>query len=388
MDEGVVGLSGVEWLRAKVAPEIFESCAIVAGEMLRASIQRKRDHVIASHSWMTTLVGDDKRRSVLPALQRSGCIERVPERWVWWECRPIPYQFALEYRSQGLGWIQLSAKALDRIRALRKAKFQAAINAAPIYATLWEDLNHISLHSSWPSAMPVFSKSEEERAWAWELSAYQLKSHRFSFSCSPKDGFDLPGRLYTTFTGTPSGLRKYALLDGKPLACIDVKASQPFLHATLIPEGAEKARYLGAVRSGDFYEELGAAAGLRLPRNEIKEKTFAEVFYGRRLPAGVSPIWDAFSQLYPSVAQAITERKTPNYKRLAVEMQYLEAEIILHNALPRLKALDPRVRVLTVHDALYVPLAHVELAVSCLQSAFQARTGHQPEFKIETQTPF
>ena len=284
--------------------------------------------------------------------------------------------------------MQLSAKALDRIRALRKAEFQAAINAAPIYATLWEDLNHISLHSSWKTAMPVFSKSEEARAWAWKLSAYQLESHRFSFLCDPREGFDLPGRLYTTFTSTPSGLRKYALLDGAPLTCIDVKASQPFLHATLIPEGAEKTRYLGAVRSGDFYKELGAAAGLKLPRDKIKKKTFAEVFYGRPLPAGASPIWDAFSRLYPSVAQAITERKTPDYRRLAVEMQYLEAEIILHNALPRLKALDPRVRVLTVHDALYVRSDHVELAVSCLQSAFQARTQHQPEFKIEAQTPF
>jgi hypothetical protein len=172
------------------------------------------------------------------------------------------------------------------------------------------------------------------------------------------------------------------------LACVDVKASQPFLHATLISEGAEKTRYLEAVRSGDFYEQLGAAAGLKLPRNEIKEKTFAEVFYGRSLPAGASAMRDAFSQLYPNVAQAITARKTPDYRRLALEMQYLEAEIILHNALPRLKALNPRIRVLTVHDALYVPLAHVELAVSCLQSAFQARTGHQPNFKIEAQTPF
>ena len=388
MDERVVGLRGVEWLRARVAPAMFESCAIVAGEMLKGSVQRKRDHVIASHTWMTTLVGDNKRRSVLPELLRSGCIERVPERWVWWERRPIPYRFTLEYSSQGLGLVQLSNEALDRIRALRKAKFQAALNAAPIYATLWEDLKHISLHDSWPSAMPVFSKSEEARKLAWLHSAYHLESHRFSFSCAPKEGFDLPGRVYTTFTSTPSGLRKYALLDGEPLACVDVKASQPFLHATLISEGAEKTRYLEAVRSGDFYEELGAAAGLKLPRNEIKEKTFAEVFYGRSLPAGASAMRDAFSQLYPNVAQAITARKTPDYRRLALEMQYLEAEIILHNALPRLKALNPRIRVLTVHDALYVPLAHVELAVSCLQSAFQARTGHQPNFKIEAQTPF
>jgi len=179
VDEGLVGLRGVEWLRARVAPEMFESCAIVVGEMLRASVQRKRDHVIASHSWMTTLVGDHKRRRVLPELLRSGCIERIPERWYWWECRPIPYGFTKEYGAQGLGWVQLSAKALDRIRALRKAKFQAAINAAPIYATLWEDLNHISLHGSWKTAMPVFSKSEEARAWAWKLSAYQLESHRF-----------------------------------------------------------------------------------------------------------------------------------------------------------------------------------------------------------------
>jgi hypothetical protein len=33
VDERVVGLRGVEWLRARVAPAMFESCAIVAGEM-------------------------------------------------------------------------------------------------------------------------------------------------------------------------------------------------------------------------------------------------------------------------------------------------------------------------------------------------------------------
>jgi hypothetical protein len=41
---------------------------------------------------------------------------------------------------------------------------------------------------------------------------------------------------------------------------------------------------------------------------------------------------------------------------------YLEAEIILHTALPALKQIDPSIRVLTVHDAIYIPTIYASLA--------------------------
>ena len=88
------------------------------------------------------------------------------------------------------------------------------------------------------------------------------------------------------------------------------------------------------------------------------------------------------------LADAITHEKRIHHRDLAIKMQYLEAEIILHTALPALKARVPECRVLTVHDAIYVRKEHVKDATREMVYAFQKHIGECPALKFEKPPQF
>ena len=89
----------------------------------------------------------------------------------------------------------------------------------------------------------------------------------------------------------------------------------------------------------------------------------------------------AFAELYPELTEAIRERKAGDYTRLSKDMQSLEAEIILHNSIPRIRKRAPGIRILTVHDAIYVP-EHMELTVRAeIVGAFKETLGIVPSLR-------
>ncbi len=386
-ETGELGLLGVDWLRLRVGgASWFQSCSLVLGEMLRHSIELKADDVPLGTMWLSGLIGDELRRTIIHRLRIIGAIKPTSERGPWQHRITHKYRFTEEYKRQPLGTIQLHPKLLERYRSHHNHLLIKTLSAARIYRDLWNDLQHLSLHPSWESAMPDFTPSQWTKEWAWLRSSDKISRRDCYFSCSQAkpEISHLPGRLYTTFCTTPSGLRKYALLDDEPLVCIDVKASQPFLHSTLIPDSEEKRRYLESVCSGSFYEELGRAGNWKgTDREKLKSAVFAAVFYGRTIHAEKNRIWIAFSSLYPMLAEAITHEKRRHHRDLAIKMQYLEAEIILHTALPALKARVPECRVLTVHDAIYVRKEHVLDATHEMVYAFKKHTGQIPALKLE-----
>ena len=383
VEEGTIGLHGVDWLKARLQPRDMEPCAIVLAEMLKQSISWKRDVTLATQDWMAGLVGDDARRRVLRSLQHIGAIcaaDRANRR-----CDD-PRQFTLtnEYRQQPLGTLPLSNNAKQRIQRSRHYSLEQSLKTSAVCRALWEDLHHASLHPSWIQAMPLFSEKDYAKQWSWTSSAELLLSGRPTLSCRQRDDFDLPGRIYTSFSSTPSALRKYALIDGEPLVCIDVKACQPFLHATLIEDCEERRRYLANVNSGQFYEDLAAEAGLlSLSRAKIKERVFQDIYYGPNQLAYQSPVKDAFARRYPKLSTQIALKKGGDFRTLPIEMQHLEAKIVLYTAVAGLKLAHPRIRLLTVHDSVYVPKRHAEITCEHLHLAFVQHCGSSPEFRVE-----
>ncbi len=384
---GLVGLYGPEWLSLRLGNGLkFYSCVLVLGEMLRRSIERKADEIPLSSAWLRGLVGDEMRRTVLPLLMRVGALEPAGVWAPWYFRKTHTYRFTKEYSSQPMGEVKLSPKLLLRYKTYHSRLLKETLSAAPIYQTLWDDLQHLTLHSSWVEGMPMFSAGQWRKEWSWLSSADRITRRDYYFTCArAKSGVSaLPGRLYTTFCSTPAALRKYALLDGAPLACIDVKASQPYLHATLIPESSEKVRYLELVKSGRFYEEIAAAGAMKETcRDKIKQDVFSSIFYGKNVVAERTTAWAAFRTLFPSLSEAIKAEKLKDHSALSIKMQFLESNIILHTAVPALKQLEPKARVLTVHDALYVRTEYVPSALKCLEKAFQEHTGDSPNFKVE-----
>jgi hypothetical protein len=387
VEEGKIGLHGVDWLKARLQPRDMEPCAIILAEMLKQSISWKRDATLATQDWLAGLVGDDARRRVLRSLQQIGAIspaDRANRR-----CDE-PRQFTLtnEYRQQPLATLPLSNNAKQRIQRSRHYSLEQSLETSAVCRALWEDLHHASLHPSWIQAMPLFSEKDYAKRWSWTHSAKLLQSGRPTLSCRQRDGFDLPGRVYTSFSSTPSVLRKYALIDGEPLVCIDVKACQPFLHATLIEECEERRCYLANVNSGQFYEDLAAEAGIAsLSRAKIKERVFQDIYYGPNQLAYHSPVKDAFARRYPRLSTQIALKKSRDFRTLPIEMQHLEAKIVIYTAVAGLKLAHPRIRLLTVHDAVYVPKRHAEITCGYLRASFIRFSGESPELRVEAPPP-
>ena len=384
---GVVWLHGPCWLRQQLGDgPMFGAAALVLAEMLRVSIERKRDEVPLSWAWVRSLVGDSKSRNLISKLKEMGAIVPAGLRGPWYFKIPNRYRFTSNYKRLPIGPVELGPKLVLRYKEHHENLIREAFSSAPVYKVLWEDLRHLSLHASWVNCMPSFSASEWMKEWSWLRSVERIATKECYFSCTrAKPGVsDLPGRLHTTFCSTPGALRKYALIDGAPVTCIDVKASQPYLHSTLIPDCEEKRRYLQLVKSGRFYEELAAAGKMtEAPRTKIKQQVFTYVYYGRNEAAEHSPLWTAFRSLFPRLAEAIWRIKQNGHQLLPIKMQFLEANIILHTAVPALKEREPEARVLTVHDAIYVRTEYVNTALECLRDAFQTHTGDSPEFNVE-----
>jgi hypothetical protein len=384
--EGVVGTRGIQWLEEKlvgIKHISLEQAAIVTGCMLRHSLERKKDHIPASSRWLRDIVGDEARRYIINVLNRIGAIKPVGKKQHWSSQIPNKYAFADEYIHQPLGELKISDRAVARFRDYRAKVINETKAASPIYADLWDDLQHLTIHESWEQAMPQFRESEWRREWAWLESHDRIKAKDFWFTCPKSEDFPKPGRLYTTFTSTPSALRKYALLHGQPLVEIDVRCSQPFLHASLLAAGDERDRYLESVGNGTFYEDIGKAGGIsdEISRDKLKEMVFADIFYGKNRPTETSPMMTVFAELYPKLTAAIRERKTGNHNRLSKDMQYLEAEIILHNAIPRIRERVPGIRILTVHDAIYIPEGWELIARREMTAAFNDTLGFTPSLR-------
>ncbi|MSU72007.1 MAG: hypothetical protein EXS43_06650 [Opitutus sp.] len=309
-------------------------------------------------------------------LAKAGAIEREAH-WAFHggalrtkRCRVSPKWAALPGQ-----FFSVTPSIFERYETHRKEQRQRAMESHEGNMAFWDDIQHLSLHPDYVAAIPHFSPSEWKKRMAWSHSIHHINRSDFDFT----DGHRV-GRIYTTFCSTPSLLRRYALLDGAPVVGIDVKCSQPFLHGTLLGACEEKDRFMASVLSGNFYEDIGEASGIvaDIPRKKLKEMVFGQVFYGRNRFDDIAPLWTAFTRLYPQFAAAITEKKLTDYRALSIEMQDLEAKIVLRDAVPALRQAVPGIRVLTVHDAIYVAPQHVDNAKAALKQAFLRKTGYSP----------
>ena len=386
---GEAVLHGIDWLKSEVSqfrkrPHWLEKCALVIGVMLERKLQRDQESIQLSKGLLCDLVGDDAARYIPAFLKRIGAIERANADQRWFKKVEHRYRFKESYLKRPCGVLKISDGLMNRYRTWSNQRLLRAINDNQVNKLLWDDLQHLSLHPSHIEAIPKFDASEMRREWAWHHSIQAIQHKKLTFSCrltKPKDNI---GRVYTTFSYTPSELRRYALLDGKPLVCIDVKCSQPFLHASLLPKGEERDRYLKSVKAGTFYEDIGTAAGLtKCTHSDLKKKIFGSVFYGKTRPVERDRLWAAFSKLYPALATRITEKKKANNRDLAVEMQDLEASIVVFMAAAALKAKFPHIRLLTVHDSIYVPAEFVADAREALERSFESHMHLVPKFHEE-----
>ncbi|MCI0716745.1 MAG: hypothetical protein L0Y77_10610 [Chlorobi bacterium] len=236
---------------------------------------------------------------------------------------------------------------------------------------------------------------------------------------------DTGHRVHTNITNLPKDLRQFLSYKGERLSNLDIANSQPFmlsvililsakmtstfslenvifnslnksntsystplpysnnvsLSLNLMPEDVK--RYIDLTSNGVLYEYLMQDLG-ECDRQELKHKLFERVFYrdsnNKKREFKEEKI---FRSYFPTVTELIKEFKAENYKKLPIEMQRKESEIVLERIAMRILREFPECYFLTIHDSILTPQSNGNLVKSVMEEEFQKFCGIVPRIKIE-----
>ncbi|WP_310394118.1 hypothetical protein [Hymenobacter sp.] len=206
---------------------------------------------------------------------------------------------------------------------------------------------------------------------------------------------DPRSRVFTTLTSlaTPSRAFLYhAQYPGEKLFNLDIRNSQPFLLNVLLQRRyqdqalpADAACYRRETAAGAFYNLAADAHGLQAEeyraRKEFKGKMFGSVFFCKTKHTEGSRLGQWFMANYPSVYALVRAGKAESYKHLAVELQRIEAGLVVDTVLP---ALHQRgIWAASIHDSVVVRERDVPVAEALLRAAFAEAAGLAPTVEPE-----
>ncbi|MBL1223288.1 hypothetical protein JET18_20775 [Chryseobacterium sp. L7] len=232
------------------------------------------------------------------------------------------------------------------------------------------------------------------------------------------------GRLHTYITQLKSELRKFLKWKGKLLCSIDISNSQPFLLQSLLNHNVyeeckmkEKLERINPkldtimlgvlinsiskeedvllfkkiVSSGKFYEEFGKIlkdngefediSNDNL-RKEVKNITFSTLFSNNKA-ISYSNYIRIFQAIFPNVYKVLKYVKKGQHNTLAIVLQSLEADLVLHKACKRIDMDKDHIPLFTLHDSIITTEENVEYVKSVLVHVMKENIGVKPNLKIE-----
>jgi hypothetical protein len=204
------------------------------------------------------------------------------------------------------------------------------------------------------------------------------------------------GRLHNNITNLSKKLRPFLIYDCQKLIEIDISNCQPLLFNILIsryylryadccgiytpyvPQNSDIRHYRELTEQGRFYEFMMEELKIREDRALFKIRLFAKVFYGRDVE---SEELIKFKKIFPDVSDVIKHYKKVNYKYLSIELQKLEAEIMINSVVPRL--LEKEVFLLTIHDSILTTSENVDTVRKAILFEFR-KYNLNPTLKIKS----
>jgi hypothetical protein len=148
--------------------------------------------------------------------------------------------------------------------------------------------------------------------------------------------------------------------------------------------GDDERRYVDLCEQGRIYEYLQEQSGLGgMSRDEIKEKFYREVFFGRNQV--VTDLTRLFAAEFPNAMAVIRAVKRKDHRQLARLMQLYESSLVIDRVCRRLMNDHPDVPVVTIHDSLMTTPDRVDLVQTVMLDEY-ARVGLSPKLKVEQNT--
>ena len=106
---------------------------------------------------------------------------------------------------------------------------------------------------------------------------------------------------------------------------------------------------------------------------------FSKVFYGKNYD---SEEIRGFKKLFPTVYEVLEYYKKINYKDLSIDLQRVEAEIMINAVVPGLAAKN--IFALTIHDSILTTDENVKLVQEIMMDVFK-QYDLKPTLKIKQQ---
>uniref|UniRef100_A0A7V3E7I4 Uncharacterized protein n=1 Tax=Ignavibacterium album TaxID=591197 RepID=A0A7V3E7I4_9BACT len=236
-----------------------------------------------------------------------------------------------------------------------------------------------------------------------ELNFEQFNSYYCSIErIKNKDWFFIidktAGRVHNNLTNLPKIFRPFLRYNNQKLVEIDISNCQPLLFNILIskyflkdqsvfdscinspsiPENSDLRLYKELTEKGKFYEFMMDQLGVKEEREKFKVRMFTKIFYGKEEKSQERTQFEAY---FTEVSKIISYYKRVNYKKLSVELQTEEAELMLNNILPILA--KNKIFVLTIHDSFLTTHNNIELVKEVIMSEFKKK-GLRPTLKIKS----
>ncbi len=212
-----------------------------------------------------------------------------------------------------------------------------------------------------------FNSKESKSIDGYETYKYWISN---IISIENEDFFNSYGknnnRLYTNITSLPKELRGAIYVEGhedEKLAEIDISNSQPFLFTSFlrdyyyiddmfVPEAPKDVlQYIKLTSDGKFYEFLMNKWNVK-NRETFKKEFFGSVFYCRLNSNKINEWSKKFNILFPNIMYMIKKYKEKSFKNLSIQLQRLEADIILNSISARLTDEIPGIWFSTIHDSI------------------------------------
>lgn len=193
------------------------------------------------------------------------------------------------------------------------------------------------------------------------------------------------GRVHHNISSLPKIFRPFLSCCGNCLFEVDISNSQPLLFNILIsnyflrntsiyncginipyvPQNSDLRKYKEVTEAGKFYEYMMKELGIIENRDRFKIRMFSKIFYGKNYN---SEEMEGFKKLFPTVYKILCYYKKINYKDLSIELQRVEAEIMINSVLQRLA--EKSIFGLTIHDSILTTDDNIELVKEIIMDEF------------------
>ena len=197
------------------------------------------------------------------------------------------------------------------------------------------------------------------------------------------------GRIYSSFTNLFREARPFLRLDSEPLSCLDLHASHWF-HAVMLWGDRNSPDFpvlIDSLTKGDFYQFLSDQIGWD-SRDLAKQPSLKFLHsHPERMASDASQVSGVLTKIAPEFSEWLIREKLGaeigGFKAFSWKLLREESSRIILDSVSALMTIDPDYPVITLHDALYVPVSRQEEALAVLRGVYEKAYGIVPRIGVE-----